>query len=258
MGIPIKTPEEIQAMIEGGQILGYVLEETLKIAKPGVSTFELDEFAENLIKEKDAKAAFKGYHGFPGTLCTAIDEVIVHGIPKKTDILQEGDLLTIDCGVIWKNMYTDAARSIGIGEISQEKQQLLDTSKEALNAAINLARPGNHLNFIGKKIEEIVNKAGFKIIYDLTGHGIGKELHEKPIVLNYWEGNPGPILKEGMTIAIEPIFSTGTHKMKTLDDNWTIVTADNSISVQEENTILITQNNPTILTKTKDKNDLHK
>ena len=209
MSIPIKNKEEIQAMREGGQILAYVLEETLKIAKPGISTLDLDHFAENLIRQKGGKPAFKGYHGFPGTLCTAINEVIVHGIPKENEILKEGDLLTIDCGVMWKNMYTDAARSIGIGEISEEKQKLLDVSKEALNAAINLARPGKHLNLIGKKIEEIVKEAGFHIIQDLTGHGIGKELHEKPIVLNYWEGYPGPILKEGMTLAIEPIFSTG-------------------------------------------------
>ena len=251
MEIPIKTKEEIQAMREGGQILGYVLEETLKIAKPGISTLELDIFAENLIKEKGGKPAFKDYQGFPATLCTAIDEVIVHGIPNKDKILQEGDLLTIDCGVIWKKMYTDAARSIGIGQVSPEKQKLLDVSKEVLNEGIKLAQPGNHLNFIGKKIQEIVEKAGFYIIYDLTGHGIGKELHEKPVVLNYWEGQAGPILKTGMTLAIEPIFSAGTHKMKTLDDNWTIVTDDKSISVQEENTILITQNGPEILTKIK-------
>ena len=160
MAIPIKTKEEIQIMREGGQILAYVLEETLKIAKAGISTLELDEFAENLIRQKGGKPAFKGYHGFPGTLCTAVNEVIVHGIPKKDKILQEGDLLTIDCGVIWKNMYTDAARSIGIGKVSTEKQKLLDVSKEALNEAIKLAEPGKHLNFIGKKIEEIVNKAG--------------------------------------------------------------------------------------------------
>ena len=258
MGIPIKNQQEIKAMMEGGQILAFVLNETLKKAKPGISTLELDLYAEKLIKEKGAKAAFKGYHGFPGTLCTALNEVIVHGIPKNDDIIKEGDLLTIDCGVIWNGMYTDAARSIGIGRVSDEKNKLLKVSKEALNEAIKLAKEGNHLNIIGKKIEEVVNKEGFKIIYDLTGHGIGKTLHEKPIVLNYWEGKPGPLLQEGMTIAIEPIFSTGTHNMETLEDNWTIVTDDNSISVQEENTVLITKSEPIILTKLKEKNVLHK
>ena len=249
MAIPIKSAEEIEIMREGGQILGYVLEETLKIAKPGISTFELDQFAENLIRSKNGIPAFKGYHGFPGTLCTAIDEVIVHGIPRKDEILKEGDLLTIDCGVIWKGMYTDAARSVGIGKVSEEKEKLLKVSKEALKAGIELAQEGKHLNFIGKKIEEIVERAGFYIIHDLTGHGIGKNLHEEPIVLNFWSHDKGPILKEGMIIAIEPIFSTGTHEIKTLDDNWTITTADNSCSVQEENTVLITKNGPQVLTK---------
>lgn len=249
MSIPIKTAQEIEAMRESGQILAELLEECIKRAKPGVSTQELDEFAENFILKKGGKPAFKGFHGYPATLCTAIDEIIVHGIPSKNQILKEGDLFTVDCGVIYKGMYSDAARSIGIGKISGEKNGLLKTAKKALNKAIELAKPGTPLGKISKAIQEIIEKEGYHIIHDLTGHGIGKTLHEEPIITNYWDGTAGPILKEGMCIAIEPIFSSTTSKMKTLKDKWTIVTIDNSPSVQEEHTILIGEKGAEILTK---------
>lgn len=248
MAISIKTPEEIEAMRISGKILAKVLEEVCQKALPGISTYELDQFAEKYIRENGATGAFKNYNGYPATICTAIDEVIVHGIPRTNQILKEGDLFTVDCGVIYKGMYTDAARSIGIGQISEQKTKLLETAKLALNEAIKLAKPGNHLNGIGKTIQNIVENAGFHIIKDLTGHGIGKTLHEEPTILNYWDNQPGPILKPGMTLAIEPIFSAGTSKMKTLNDNWTIVTIDNSPAVQEEHSILITETSNEVLT----------
>lgn len=246
--IQIKTAKEIELMRESGKILAHLLEEVCAKAQPGVSTWELDEFAESFIKKHHGLPAFKGYHGFPATLCTAIDEVVVHGIPKKDQILKDGDLFTVDCGVIYKGFYTDAARSIGIGEISTEKIQLLKTAKEALGKAIEIAKPGVRVNEIGTTIEKIIKKAGFHVIHDLTGHGIGRELHEDPLVPNYRDHNPGPILKPGMTLAIEPIFAVGTSKIKELSDHWTLVTIDGSTSVQEENTILITQNGNEILT----------
>ncbi|MBI4231811.1 type I methionyl aminopeptidase [Candidatus Peregrinibacteria bacterium] len=252
MAIPIKNSEEIKAMRESGKILAEVLEECIKRAKPGVSTLELDKFAEEFIIKKGGKPAFKGYHGFPCTLCTAINEIIVHGIPNQNQILKEGDLFTVDCGVIYQGMYTDAARSTGIGEISKDKNRLLKTAKKALNQAIDLAKPGVHLGKISKEIQKIIEDEGFHVIYDLTGHGVGKTLHEEPIVTNYWDGSPGEVLAEGMCIAIEPIFSTTTSKMKTLKDGWTIVTSDNSPSVQEEHTILITEKGAEILTKLRD------
>lgn len=254
MDIPIKTEEEIKLMRKSGKILAEVLEECLEVAKAGVSTLQIDEFAEKLIKQKGGKPAFKGYQGYPATVCTAIDEVIVHGIPQANQILKEGDLLTIDCGVIYEGMYTDAARSKGIGKISPEKERLIKTAKEALSKAIDLAKPGIHLGQISKTIQETVEEAGFHIIRDLTGHGIGKKLHEEPVVLNYWDGD-GPILKTGMTLAIEPIFSIGTSQMKTLNDKWTLVTIDNSTAVQEENTILITRDGAEILTSLKTDTD---
>lgn len=249
MQIPIKTAEEIGKMRISGKILAEVLEKVCKMAQPGISTHELDEFAEKFIRSHGAIPSFKGYHGFPATLCTSINEVIVHGIPKRSDILKEGDLLTIDCGVNYKGLNTDAARSIGIGKISKEKFRLIKTAKIALERAIDIIKPGIHLNEIGKIIQKTVEENGFFIIYDLTGHGVGKQLHEAPIVTNYFEGKEGPILKESITLAIEPIFSTGTNNMKTLKDGWTIVTADKSCAAQQENTILITKNGAEILTE---------
>lgn len=250
MAISIKTTAEIQSMRKGGQILASVLEEVILRAKPGVSTYELDQFAEEYIRSRGGVPAFKGHHGFPATLCTAIDEVIVHGIPRKDEILKEGDLFTADCGVIFEGLYTDAARSIAIGKTTPEKYQLLETANLALEEATLAAQPGNHTNAIGTAIENVVKKAGFQIIRDLTGHGIGRKLHEEPVVLNYKDSQKGPILKPGMTIAIEPIFAIGSGKMITLSDEWTIITKDHSPSIQIENTILITESGNEILTKT--------
>lgn len=247
MHIIIKTNSEIDLMRISGKILAEVLEKTCKRAAPGISTNELDIFAEELIRKRGGIPGFKGYHGFPKTLCTAINEIIVHGIPRKDEILKEGDLLTIDCGVIYKGLNTDAARSVGIGEISPQKSKLIKTAYMALDNAIKKALPNKHLNEIGKAIQETVENAGFHVIKDLTGHGVGKKLHEDPVILNYYEGNPGPILRPGMTLAIEPIFSIGTSEMETLEDNWTIVTKDRSCAVQVEHTILVTETGNEIL-----------
>lgn len=249
MSIIIKSTEEIEAIRISGKILAEVLAECCKQAKIGLSTYELDQFAEKIIREKGGIPAFKGYHGFPATLCTCLNDRIVHSIPRKDEFLKEGDLLTIDCGVIYGGMYTDAARSIGIGQISAEKEKLITTANQALNNAIDMAKPGIHIGEISKTIQKIVETAGFYVIYDLTGHGVGRKLHEDPVIANYFDGNKGPILKEGMTIAIEPIFSIGTNYLKTLSDGWTIVTTDGSIAVQAENTILITKNGNEVLTE---------
>lgn len=232
-----------------GKILAEVLDECCKLARVGITTYDLDQFAENLIKANGGIPAFKGYHGFPSTLCTSLNERIVHSIPRKDEILKNGDLLTIDCGVIYDGMYTDAARSIGIGQISAEKEKLIQTANDALNSAIDLIKPGIHVSDISKTIQKIVENAGFRVIYDLTGHGVGRKLHEDPIIANYFDGNKGPVLKAGMTIAIEPIFSVSSNYLKTLSDGWTIVTTDGSTAVQAENTILITKNGHEVLTE---------
>lgn len=249
MSIPIKNEAELEIMRESGRILGTVLEETAKMAAPGVSTYDLDQFAETLIRQMGGIPGFKGYSGFPATLCTAINEVIVHGIPRQDEYLKDGDLLTIDCGVIYKNLNTDAARSIVIGQGDNQTNKLIKDAYRILDLAIEQAKPGNRVSDISKIIDQEVNKAGYHVIEDLTGHGIGYELHEEPMIPNFWDGQDGPILKPGMTIAIEPIFAIGSGKMKTLADKWTIVTADGSKSIQVEQTIAITQNGNEILTK---------
>lgn len=249
MAINIKTPDQIEKMRRSGKILAELLNVLVQNVKPGISTKELDNFAEKFIKEKGGKPAFKGYRDFPATICTAIDEVVVHGIPKTNQILKNGALLTIDSGVIYEGYYTDAARSVGIGQISSQKQKLIKIAKIALSKAIDMARPGVHLGEISKEIQKIIETAGFHVIYDLTGHGIGTTLHEEPHVLNYYDGHPGPILKPGMTIAIEPIFAVGTSEIITQNDGWTIQTKDGSCSVQQENTILITEYGNEILTE---------
>lgn len=248
MQITIKTPEEIQFMREGGKVLALALEEVIKYAKEGVSTLELDKVAEDFIRSKGMKPAFKGFHGFPGTLCTAINEVVVHGIPRADEILKDGDLFTADCGVLYKGLYTDAARSITIGNASNEKIRLIKTAKLALDRAIMMAQPGNRVGEISIVIEKTIKDAGFKVIHDLTGHGVGRDLHEEPTITNFWDGSKGATLKPGMTIAIEPIFSISASEIITLKDNWTIITKDRSCAVQEENTILITESGNEILT----------
>lgn len=244
-----KSSEEIQAMRIGGKILAETLEYVLSKAKAGISTFELDKIAEEFIYSKKGKPAFKGFQGFPATLCTSVNNAIVHGIPRQNEILKEGDLLKIDCGVLYQNLYTDAARAIGIGKISDEKNRLIETSKKALEEGIQSAIAGKNASNIGKKIQEIVENAGFKIIYDLTGHGVGKSLHEEPIIFNYYNKREDCILKPGMTIAIEPIFAVSTSKMKTEKDKWTLSTIDGSDAVQYEDTILITEKGQEILTR---------
>lgn len=248
MQIQIKTPEEIEYMRIGGKVLAQTLEEVIKYAKEGVSTGELDKIAEEFIRSKGMLPGFKGFQGFPGTLCTAINEVVVHGIPRNDEVLKDGDLLTIDCGVLYKDFYTDAARSIIIGTASNEKLRLIKTAKLALDRAIMMAQPGNHVSEISIVIEKTIEDAGFKVIHDLTGHGVGRGLHEEPTILNYWDGSKGPTLKPGMTIAIEPIFSVSASEIITLKDDWTIITKDRSCAVQEENTILITDSGNEILT----------
>jgi methionyl aminopeptidase len=204
-----------------------------------------------LIRQNGGTPAFKGYHGFPGTLCTNINEVVVHGIPSKNDILKEGDLITIDCGVFFKGLCTDSARTVAIGKISAEKQLLLKTAQRTLSEGIDAAVANKGLNNIGETVQKTIETAGFHVIYDLTGHGVGRKLHEAPTINNYAQNTPGPLLKPGMTLAIEPIFSVGTSQIKTLPDNWTIVTTDGSCAIQEEHTILITENGPEILTQLK-------
>lgn len=246
--IQIKTEEEIQSMRLGGKILANCLKETAKLAIPGASTLDLDLFAEKYIRDHGGVPSFKGYHGFPATLCTNVNSVVVHGIPKKDEILKEGDIISIDCGVIYKGLHTDATVLTQIGTIPDSKKKFIAIAKEALSQAIEVIKPGAFVGDISTAVENQIKKNGYSVVTELTGHGVGRNLHEAPIIPNHYEGK-GPELAAGMTLAIEPIFAMGSPKIETLRDNWTIVTVDHSPAAQIEHTVLVTESGYEILTK---------
>ncbi|MFA6528192.1 MAG: type I methionyl aminopeptidase [Candidatus Gracilibacteria bacterium] len=248
MEIPIKTPAEIETMRKCGKILGNLLKKLKENAKPGTTTLDLDTLALQICEEENVKPAFLGYKGYPAVICSSVNDEVVHSIPTKRE-LKPGDLLSIDCGVVLDGMITDAAVSLIVeGEKKPEIENLLNTAKKALSAGIKQIRPGNKTGDIGFAIQEVVHKAGYHIIRELTGHGVGRRLHEPPIINNYGKRGEGFTLKPGMTLAIEPIIAVGTRFIKTLGDNWTIVTKDSSLAIQIEHTILVTPSGNEILT----------
>ncbi|HHX49293.1 MAG TPA: type I methionyl aminopeptidase [Clostridiales bacterium] len=245
--VSIKSSYEINLMRKAGAIVRDVLALLEEHAKPGITTQKLDKIAYQYIKECNATPSFLGYGGFPGSICTSIDEEVVHGIPSHR-VLEEGMLLKVDVGANYKNYHSDAARSIAIGEISEEKKQLAKVCKESFFEGVSILRPNVRLGDLGNKIQTYVEAHGFSVIRELVGHGIGSSLHEMPNVPNYGVQGMGLRLKKGMTIAIEPMINIGTHKVKTLEDDWTIVTLDKSCSAHYENTVLITDDGVEILT----------
>lgn len=246
--ISIKTKEEINIMREGGKILAKCLKETANMAKAGISTIELDEFAEKFLLSHGGRPSFKGYQGYPATICVNIDNEVVHGIPRKDKIFKEGDMVSIDCGFLYKGLHTDATVIIGIGEVSKTKKKMIMIAKETLSKAIDSIKDGTYLGELSEVIEKNLKKNGYEVVEELTGHGIGRKLHESPIVTNSKESMM-PILKSGMTIAIEPIFALGSGEIRTLRDNWTIVTEDHNIAAQIEHTVLITDTGCEVLTE---------
>jgi methionyl aminopeptidase len=247
--IELKSPKEIEKMAESGAVIGALFVELADRVQPGVSTLELDSFAEEFIRSHTgATPAFKGLYGFPGTLCTSVNDEVVHGIPSADRRLQEGDLISIDVGVKRHGWCSDSARTFGVGDIRAEARLLLEITEAALHAAIGAARVGNHVGDIGHAVEAAVRPQGFEVIRDLVGHGVGKKVHEEPQVPNVGEPGVGPKLKEGMVLAIEPMIATGTWKIRTLPDRWTLATADGSLSAHCEHTVAVTAQGPRILT----------
>lgn len=238
----------MKLMKEAGRILGFVLSEIEKMIKPGITTLELDQYAEKTIKSMGGEPAFIGYNGFKHSVCACINDEVVHGIPGNRKIMA-GDLVTIDCGVNYQGFIADSAITVATEGASNEAKKLLNTAYKALEKAISIAKPGIRTSEFGKIIEKTVKKAGFNIVEDLSGHGIGTALHEDPYILNFDNGEQGPIMQAGMTFAIEPIITLGSNKTKTLQDGWTIVTKDGSLAVQVEHTIAITEKGAEILTK---------
>lgn len=235
-------------MKNAGKILAIVLTEIIKLVKPGITTLELDKKAEDLILSYGAKPAFKGYDGFPNTICASVNDTIVHGLPSNY-ILKEGDIIGIDSGVIYKGYYSDMAITLPVGEVSFEAKRLIDVTKKSLRLGIKKAKIGNTVGDIGNTIQRFIEDQGFGLVKDLCGHGIGKELHEDPKIPNYGRRGTKEKLVEGMVICIEPMVTMGSYKIKKSSDGYGYVTSDGSLSAHFEHTIAITKNGPVILTE---------
>lgn len=250
--ISIKSQEEIQIIKEGGKILAAAIKEIEKMAKPGVTTLELDKAAEAFILswpgQYPAKPAFKGYDGFPYSLCASLNENIVHGFPSNY-VLKNGDILKLDLGVLYKGFNTDSAVTIAIGDVSFEAKRLINVTKKSLRLAIKKAKIGNTIGDIGNTVQRFVEDQGFGVVRDLCGHGIGKELHEDPKIPNFGKRGGGEKLVEGMVICIEPMVTAGDYNLRKSDDGYGYATRDNSLSAHFEHTIAITKNGPQILTE---------
>ena len=248
MAVTIKSKHEIQLMREAGKRLEDVHNQLAEIIKPGISTYEIDQFGERAIRAYGCIPNFLYYNGYPASICVSVNDEVVHGIPSKKRILQEGDIVSLDAGLIYEGYHSDAARTYGVGEISEEAKKLIQVTKESFFKGICLAKPGNHLFDISEAIQEHVERNGFSIVRDLVGHGIGTHLHEDPQIPNFKERRRGMKLRPGMTLAIEPMVNAGTFEVEWLDDDWTVVTADGSLAAHYENTIAITEEGYEILT----------
>lgn len=250
MPITIKSSREIELMTEAGRILDQVHLEMAKIVRPGISTWEIDKLGEEVIRSYGCIPSFLGYNGYPASICVSVNDEVVHGIPNKKRILKDGDIVSLDAGVIYKGYHSDAARTHAVGEISAEAQKLIDVTRESFFEGIKYAKEGNYLFEISAAIGRYAEKFGYGVVRDLCGHGIGTKLHESPEIPNYEMNRRGVKLKAGMTLAIEPMINMGSWKVDWLDDEWTVVTRDHSLSAHYENTVLVTKDGPKILSLT--------
>jgi methionine aminopeptidase, type I len=245
--IIIKNDDEIALMKKAGRIVGETLLLLEKEVKPGRTTADLDRIAEEFITKHGAKPSFKGLYGFPSSLCISVNEQVIHGFPSAY-VLKEGDIVSVDCGAFYDGFHGDAARTFPVGNISVDAQKLIDITRESFFQGIKFAKEGNKLTDISYGIQSYVEAAGFSVVRDFVGHGIGRKVHEEPNVPNFGKSGRGPKLVKGMVLAIEPMVNAGTHKVKTLKDGWTVVTADSSLSAHYENTVAILSDGPEILT----------
>ena len=247
--IQLKSTREIELMAEGGRILAGAVQRVREAVRPGITTLELDAVAEDFIRSHPgASPAFKGLYGFTGSICASINQEIVHGIPSKKRVLAEGDIISIDVGVAYRGYFTDSATTVPVGAVDAETSRLLEVTERSLAAGIAAAIPGNHLGDIGAAVQQVVEEAGFSVVRDLVGHGIGVEFHEEPQVPNYGKPKRGLKLVPGLTIAIEPMVNIGGPNTRTLPDKWTIVTVDGSRSAHFEHTVAIMQDGNRVLT----------
>lgn len=247
--IILKSKKEIELIREAGKIVAYTHEVVKEAIRPGISTLELDEIAEKTIRKYNALPSFKGYGGFTGSICASINEVVVHGIPKKTEILMDGDIISIDVGAQYKGYHGDAAKTHPVGNVSQDDIRLIEETRASFYKGIEQALVGKRLSDISHAIQMHVEAFGFSVVREFVGHGVGMSLHEDPQIPNYGPPDRGPRLESGMVLAIEPMINQGTYKVQVLEDGWTVVTLDNKKSSHYEHTIAITDNGPDILTK---------
>lgn len=245
--IVTKSLVELETMREAGRVTAKALRVVGEAIRVGVTTAELDRLAEECIRAEGAVPAFKGYHGFPATLCTSVDDQVVHGIPGKTR-LREGDILSVDCGAIVDGFYGDSAMTFPVGRIASEARQLLDATAESLQAGIARCRAGMRLYDIGAAVQRVAEGAGFSVVREYVGHGIGRAMHEDPQVPNFGKPGTGPVLKVGMVLAIEPMVNAGSYDVRSLADGWTVVTSDGSLSAHFEHTVAITDDGPMVMT----------
>lgn len=252
MPVTIKSAREIELMRAAGEILAKVHQNLGNELKPGMSTFEVDRLGEEMIRSYGCEPSFKNYQGYPASVCVSVNDEVVHGIPNKHHLLQEGDIVSLDIGVIYKGYHSDAARTHGIGEISQEAALLIERTRQSFFEGIKYAKAGNHLYEISGAIGDYAEGFGYGVVRDLVGHGIGTHLHEDPEIPNFRQLRRGIKLRSGMTLAIEPMINAGRPDVEWLDDDWTVVSEDGSLSAHYENTILITEGEPEILTLTEE------
>lgn len=245
--VEIKTAQELDLMHRAGQIVARALARLRELAAPGVTTKELDAAAEELIRDLGAEPSFKGYHGYPATVCASINEQIVHGIPGPRQLL-EGDIVSFDVGAIWQGYQGDAAVTVAIGDVPAQVLRLLHTTEAALAAGIQAARGGARLGDVSHAIESVAKRDGFSVVREYGGHGIGRAMHEPPRIPNWGPAGRGLLLEPGMTLAVEPMFTNGGYRTRVLGDGWTVVTADGSLAAHFEHTIAITEDSATILT----------
>lgn len=252
MSVTIKSTREIELMRAAGEILAKVHQNLGSELKPGMSTLEVDRLGDEMIRSYGCEPSFKNYNGYPASVCVSVNDEVVHGIPNKHHILQEGDIVSLDIGVIYKGYHSDAARTHGIGEISQEAALLIERTRQSFFEGIKYAKDGNHLYEISGAIGDYAESFGYGVVRDLVGHGIGTHLHEDPQIPNFRQRRRGLKLRKGMTLAIEPMINAGRPDVEWLDDDWTVVTEDGSLAAHYENTVLITSGEPEILTLTEE------
>ncbi len=248
MSVSIKSAREIELMRESCRLLAQVHKALGEMVRPGISTLDIDKAGEKMIREMGCVPNFKDYNGYPASICVSVNDEVVHGIPSRHRILQEGDIVSLDAGLIYKGYHSDAARTHAVGQVSPEAQKLMDATKQSFFEGIKFAKAGNHLYDISNAIDDYISQFGYGIVRDLVGHGIGTHLHEDPQAANCRQKKKGILLEPGMTLAVEPMINLGRADVCWLDDDWTVVTEDGSISAHYENTILITEGEPEILT----------